>query len=71
MTPRDSQGHGIPENGKLDPYKLPISLGIRRWESHYWVSLKIPLVGAGDPKMPTETGSDLEKKIQVSISTFC
>ena len=32
MTPRDPQGHGTPENGKRDPYKLPISLGIRKWE---------------------------------------
>ncbi len=29
---RDPQGHGTPENGKWDPYKLPISLGNWKWE---------------------------------------
>ena len=54
----DSQGHGTPENGKRDPYKKPISLGIRTWEwygnsmgswSHYWGSLKMPLTKLPHP----------------------
>ena len=63
---RDPQEHGTPENGKRDPYKLPISLGIRKWEwygnsmgpayhfrgSHFWGSLKSPLTGPFFPKTP-------------------
>ena len=64
IYPGPPQGHGTPENGKRDPYKLPISLGIRKWEWYGnsigpayhkgvpcpWGSLKIPLNICNQPE---------------------
>ena len=52
MTPRDPQRHGTPENGKRDPYKLPISLGILMgivWEAYH---KGVPLLGV--PENPID-----------------